>query len=206
MSIARLRSRAERDQARRREAEQRQAFGGMDRRVGPEHLEQAWHDVDLDVELVEVADDLERLSVRKLGEGDDDAVDVEGARRSPAGRRPCRGRSGRASPSTRSRGCSSTKPTTLTPYSGCCRSFLATRWPTWPAPTIERVLDVGVALPAEGARVRACDGDESDREHPEERELRKARVREIEDVCQREEEPGPDGEHVEDAEELVDLE
>ena len=36
----------------------------------------------------------------------------------------------------RSLGRSSTKPTRLSPYSGCWRSFFATSWPTSPAPTM----------------------------------------------------------------------
>ena len=55
----------------------------------------------------------------------------------------------------------------------------------------ERVLDVGVASPAERARDRAGRWDEDDREHPEERELREARVCEVEDVRECEEEPRP---------------
>ena len=79
-------------QARRREAEQRHALGAVDRGLGPEHLEQARHDVDLDVEAVQLADDRERLGVRRLREGDDHALDVERADELAAARSPCRAR------------------------------------------------------------------------------------------------------------------
>ena len=78
--------------------------------------------------------DLERLGVRMLREGDDDAVDVE----SRDDLRQLRGRRGRRDAQARRpapEGASSTKPTTFTLYSGCWSSFLATRCPTWPAPT-----------------------------------------------------------------------
>ena len=44
--------------------DERQALGGMDRRLRPDHLEQAGDDVDLNVERVEVTDKGERAGIR----------------------------------------------------------------------------------------------------------------------------------------------
>ncbi len=55
----------------------------MDDRVRPDDLEEAGHDVDLDVELVEVADELQQVVLGVARERDDDALDVERSGRAP---------------------------------------------------------------------------------------------------------------------------
>ena len=141
--------------------------------------------------------------MRSLGEGDDDAVDVENGndlrqlRRSPEDaevRKPVD-----SLPRVVVHEADDVHPVLRMP-----EELLGDTLSNLPRADDERVQDVGVASPAQGTRDCAADRDESDREHPEERELRKARVCEIEDVREREEEPGADREHVEDAEELVD--
>ena len=69
-------------------------------------------------------------------ERDDDALDVE--LRTRLGQVLGRPEDGQlAEPVVAARaGRESTKPTTLTPYSGCSSSFRATSWPTSPAPTM----------------------------------------------------------------------
>ena len=175
----------------------------MHGRVRTERLEEAGDDVDLDTPLVEVTDDLERLSVRSLGEGDDDAVDIENGNDLRQLRR--------SSEDTEVLEPVDSLPRVLVheaddvhPVLRMLKELLGDTLSDVPRADDERVQDVGVASPAQRTRDRAADRDESDREHPEERELRKARVCEIEDVREREEEPRADGEHVEDAEELVD--
>ena len=125
----------------------------MDRRLRAEHLEEARDDVDLDVELV-AARGSSRASPR---------ASAARTRRSRARRRAARRARGSSLEVPehgelvevvvpRRAGCSSTKPTRLTPYSGCCRSFRATCWPTSPGSDDDRVLDVRVGAPADGAR------------------------------------------------------
>jgi hypothetical protein len=60
-----------------RETDERQALGGVDPDVRPDHLEEARDEVDLDVEVLEGADQVEHLLVRVVREGDDHALDVE---------------------------------------------------------------------------------------------------------------------------------
>ena len=49
----------------------------MDADVRPDDLEEARDEVDLDVEVLEVADQVEHLLVRVVREGDDHALDIE---------------------------------------------------------------------------------------------------------------------------------
>ena len=60
----------------RRQADEGDAFHGMDLRRRTDEFEQPGHDVDLQVERLEEADQVEQLVVRVLGEGDDDALDA----------------------------------------------------------------------------------------------------------------------------------
>ena len=55
----------------------RETLEGVDARLRPDDLEEPRDDVDLDVELPELADRLEQLVVRRVGERDDHALDVE---------------------------------------------------------------------------------------------------------------------------------
>ena len=68
----------------------------------------------------------------------------------------------------------------------------------------QRVLDVGIGAATQRARHESCEHDEDDREEPEEAELREARGRDSGHVDEREQHPGADREHVEDADEVVD--
>ena len=61
----------------RRDADQREPLDVVDDRVRPDDLEEARHDVDLDVQLVEVADELQQVVLRVARERDDDTLDVE---------------------------------------------------------------------------------------------------------------------------------
>ena len=61
-------------QAQRREPDQRDALDRVQLRTRAEHLEHPRHDVDLDVAVLELADDLERLFVRLGAECDHHAV------------------------------------------------------------------------------------------------------------------------------------
>ena len=54
-----------------------QPLEGVDVRLRADDLEQARDHVDLDVELPELADQREQLLVRRLGERDDHALDIE---------------------------------------------------------------------------------------------------------------------------------
>ena len=68
----------------------------------------------------------------------------------------------------------------------------------------DRVLQVRDPVPAEGASRRAADGDQADREAPEDDQLEKCRVGEPGDPGTEVEDPGADGDEVEHAQELVD--
>ena len=63
--------------ARRRQADQRQALDGVHAHARADDLEQPRHQVELDVELAQRVDQLQRLLVRLVREGDHDALDVE---------------------------------------------------------------------------------------------------------------------------------
>ena len=90
---------------------------------GPERLEEARHDVDLDTERRQPARELHHLPLGRPREGEHDAVERRSARR--ARRSPSRRRStGSLATSARSgRGDASTNPTTLMRNSGCCKQL-----------------------------------------------------------------------------------
>src|SRR5207248_5517314 len=54
-----------------------EAFDRVHANSRPDELEQPRDDVDLDVEILELADEMERLLVRLVRERDDHALDVE---------------------------------------------------------------------------------------------------------------------------------
>ena len=91
MSIARLRSRARPRQRAGGRPMQRQALGRVDRRLRAEHLEQARHDVDLDVELVELADRSRASLVRLLARRRRSRARRRERRRAPAAPPAARG-------------------------------------------------------------------------------------------------------------------
>ena len=109
----------------RREAQNRDAFDRADAGARADQLEVARDDVDLDERVLERADQRQHLLVRAREKAMitrstswvcDDRLEIvsEG-----------RGSSGRSRLSRCSLGSASTNPTTLTPYSGCRRSFSA---------------------------------------------------------------------------------
>ena len=61
----------------RRQAHQRNALDRVDADAGTEDVEEPGDDVDLDVEVLDLADESERLVVAIVREGDDHALDVE---------------------------------------------------------------------------------------------------------------------------------
>ena len=116
--------------------DERQALDRVDADLRRHDLEQARHDVDLHVELAQLADEIESLgsarrenatTTRSTSTLDGSAPEARRAGPSVRSRR-ARRRS--------SRGSSSTKPTRLMPYSGCWRNLRAMSWPTSPAPTM----------------------------------------------------------------------
>ncbi len=76
-SRLRFRSRDERRQPARRQADDGETLERVDAGLRTDDLEQARHDVDLHVELSQLADRPELLLVVRVGERDDHALDVE---------------------------------------------------------------------------------------------------------------------------------
>ena len=112
MSKLRLSARHRARELHRRQAHDRHALDVLDRRVGREQLVEVRHDRQVHVGPAHLAHELERLLVRRLGEGEHDPVDVVpvdelgevgGARRGR--RRPARRRRSRPAPA-RTRGAS----------------------------------------------------------------------------------------------------
>ena len=77
MSIDRFSSRAEGVEPKRRQADERQALDTVHADPRPDQFEEARHDVDLQVELPARADGGKDRVVGLVGEGDDDALDIE---------------------------------------------------------------------------------------------------------------------------------
>ena len=107
-------------------------------------------------------------------------------------------------PSIRSRGLLVDEADDVDAVLGVLEQLLRHELPDMAGADDQGVLDVRVRSPTERPRNGPAERDEDDGEHPEERELRKARVREMRDIGERKEEPRADRQHVEDAEELVD--
>ena len=119
----------------RRQTHQRDALDRVDADLLAEDLEQAWDDVDLDAELLELADQLERLHLGLVRERDDHALNVERVDELAQVLLAAEERQVAEVLAALLRTVS-TNPTRLMPYSGCASNFRAVSCPTSPAPTM----------------------------------------------------------------------
>ena len=170
-SIVRLRKQRRARQARRREADQRQALERVElRRRARSSRRSAGRRRPARLELLEVAD--QRRASRSCGsarEGDDHALDLELAHEPRAGRSSDPRSAGLRGWARAALGSTSTKPTTLSPYSGCWMSLRATVLADVAGADDQRVLKVGGHPAADGARDRARARHERDRRRPRRR-------------------------------------
>ena len=106
--------------------------------------------------------------------------------------------------SRRSRGMSSTNPTRLIPYSGCCRYLRATSWPTSPAPTMIVFCTYSGRRRQIARAATTGKRDQHDRERPERSRLLEVRLEEARHVTEAVDDPDRHGDEVEDADDVVD--
>ena len=186
----------------RRKADQRQPLDRVDAHARADELEEARHDVDLDVEVFELADDVEHLLVRFVREGDDHALDVEQAHDR-----------GQALGAAEQRemlevvaavlGIGVDEADEVDPVLRMVQELPGDQLPDLAGADDHGVLQIRDVAPRYGARRSASEGDESDRRRPEQHQLRRRRMGEPGEVRADGEDPRADRDHVEDAREVV---
>ena len=129
----------------------------------PDHLEEAWDEVDLDVEILERPDEVEHLLVRVVREGDDDALDVQDLDHlrqlpEPAEERDVVEALGAVL------GLVVDEADEVEPVFGVLAQLLRDQLPDVAGADDDRVLHVGEMAPGHAARDRPADRDGGDRE------------------------------------------
>ena len=174
----------------------------MDADVGPDDLEEPGDEVDLDVEVLERADQIEHGLVRVVREGDDDALDVEDLHHL----RELLETAEQCDVSEVLRpllGVAVHEADEVEAVLGMLAELLRDELAHVSRADDYRVLDVGEVLPRNPARDRSARRDADDGEQPEAEQAREARVGTVRDRGEGEEQPAPDRDEMEDADEVV---
>ncbi len=185
------------------QAHQRDAFDRVQLRVRAQHLEHARNDVDLNVAVLHRANHRERLLVRVRRERDCDAVhrvrlDERGqvAGRSEEVERLISVR--------RSAAIAVDEADDLQSVLGMVADLVGQQARDLTRPDDDDVLDVRGVPPSHDSRDRPEQRNEQDRDRPEDDEAREVRMRQADDLRDRHEPPRADGDHLQNAEDVVD--
>jgi hypothetical protein len=189
-------------QARRRQPDQRQALDGVNPDAGADRFEQARHDVDLNAEFVQSAEEIENLVVGGAREGDDHAVDAERLH-DP---RNFLGRTEDRQPVCG--GLALARPTVDEAEDADAVFRVTEELPGDEFPDLARAddhrpLNVGLVAPAESSRRSARQRDENDGKRPEEGEAAQVRRRETAEPGAGKEQPRADRDEVEHTGQVV---
>ena len=162
-------------QLERRQPDHRHALRRVEAHVRADHLEQPRDDVDLDVLVLERADEIEGLLVRVVREGDHDAFDLEGTDDlAQALGRPEEVEV--AEPRLALLGLRIDESDDVHAVLGMLAQLARDELPDLSGADDDRVLEVDVRAPTERARQRPQRRDEDDRERPEGEQALEARI------------------------------
>ncbi len=174
----------------------------MDADVGPDHLEEAGHEIDLDVQVLQRADEAEHLLVGVVREGDDHALDVEDPDELRKLLGPAQERQVAQAREALFR-LVVDEPDEVETVLRMMAQLLRYELADVAGTEDDRVLEVGEGA----AREHSCDGsargDEDDREQPEAEESGEARIRRVRHRRDAEEQPASDRDQVQHRHEVV---
>ena len=174
----------------------------MDLDPRADELEEPRHDVDLDFQILHGAKQLERLLMRVVREGDDDALDIQQADDRREAARIAEHRHVLEVLSAVLR-LGVDEADEIDPVLRVVEDLLREQLADVARTDDDGVLDVGLVPACKRPRPSPGDTDERDRGSPEDDELLHGRMRDVAQIRDHNDEPGADGDHVEDAAEVV---